>query len=112
MQSTAEVTMLSAADIDRLPWQPVPDCPGVYAKELWRSVDCVHTLILYEPGAQTPGLPHPHAHQHMWMVAGEATVTGRRLGAGSYLNVPARMPHPINDAGPLGCLLLQVSTAQ
>jgi len=106
------LTTLSQVDIDWLPWQAVPGCPGVRAKELWQSERAVYALIRYEPGARTPGLPHPYAHQHIWMVAGEATVAGRRLGTGSFVDVPAGTPHPITDAGPLGCLLLQVHVLQ
>lgn len=106
------LTTLNQTDIDQLAWQPVPRCPGVYVKQLWQSARAVCALIMYEPGARTPGVPHRHAHQHIWVVAGEATVARRRLGAGSFVEIPAGAAHPITDAGPLGCLLLQVHIVQ
>ena|SRR5688572_30534460 len=99
---------LNPADIDHLMWQAVPGCPGVRAKELWRSTDAACVLLSYGPDAATPGGPHPHARQHIWVLAGGVVVDGRRLVAGSYIDVPAGVAHPINTVSPSGALLLQV----
>ena len=99
---------MNPREINRLWWQPVPGCPGVQAKELWRSPDAICVLLSYGPGAATPGDPHPHAQQHIWVLAGGVVVTGRRLVAGSYVDVPAGAAHPIRTVGPSGALLLQV----
>ncbi|KUL23533.1 cupin domain-containing protein [Actinoplanes awajinensis] len=101
------LTMLDSAEIDRLPWWPVPGCPGVAAKDLWSAGDQHDALISYRPGCCTPGRPHLTAHQHIWVVAGSAMIAGRTAAAGSYLHVPPRTAHPIT-AGPQGCLLLQI----
>jgi ChrR Cupin-like domain len=96
------------ADIDALPWRPVPGCPGVVAKDLWRSGDLHDALISYEPGAGTPGNPHAGAHHHIWVVSGSASIAGLRVVAGSYVYVPPGIAHPIADIGAEGCLLLQM----
>jgi ChrR Cupin-like domain len=99
---------LSPTEIDQLPWRPVPHCPGVVAKDLWRSGDLHDALISYEPGTETPGRPHPGAHHHIWVISGSASIAGRRIAAGSYVYVPPGTAHPITDAGSDGCLLLQM----
>lgn len=100
--------VLSPGEVDRLPWTPVPGCPGVRATELWRSGDIHDVLISYEPGAGTPGVPHPGAHHHIWVVAGSASIAGRRVVAGSYVHVPPATAHPITEVGAEGCALLQM----
>lgn len=102
------LTTLTPADIEQLPWHAVTDCPGVRARELWRSGDFVHAMIVYEPGAHTPGVPHLAACHHIWVVSGKATIGGQELGAGSYVYVPAGVAHPIVGRGAEGCTLLQV----
>jgi hypothetical protein len=98
---------LDPADIDHLPWWPVPECPGVVVKELRATGDLHDTLISYGPGCATPGRPHLNARQHIWVISGSASVAGRPLAAGSYVYVPAGAAHPIT-AGAAGCLLLQM----
>jgi quercetin dioxygenase-like cupin family protein len=98
---------LDRAAIELLPWEPVPDCPGVYDKELWRDGDFVHALIRYEPGATSPGRPHLAAHHHLWVISGSARIGGRSLTAGSYAHIPPDMAHRAR-AGPHGCVLLQL----
>jgi hypothetical protein len=102
------VLALSSADIDDIPWRPVPGCPGIRTKDLWRSGDRHDALISYDPGATTPGPPHAGADHHIWLVSGSALVAGRRITAGSYVYVPPGTVHPITELGGAGCLLLQI----
>jgi ChrR-like protein with cupin domain len=102
------VMALNAVDIDELPWQPVAGCRGVFDKELWRSDGFVHALIRYEPGASTPGPPHPMAYHHIWVVRGDASIGDCRVAGGSYVFIPAAQAHPIRAIGPEGCTLLQM----
>jgi hypothetical protein len=99
---------LDPAHIDRLAWQPVPGCPGVRAKELWRRGDHVDALISYEAGASTPGSPHSAADHHIWVISGRATVAGQEAVAGSYAYVPPGVAHQVRDVAAGGCVLLQV----
>ena len=100
--------ILNPGDVDKLAWRPVPGCPGVSAKDLWRSGDLHDALISYEPGGGTPGRPHPGANHHIWVISGSASIAGRPVVAGSYVYVPPDTAHPITDIGEQGCLLLQM----
>lgn len=109
---TEAVRVLGPAEIDRLPWTEVPDCAGVRVTEMWRSGEMHDALIAYQPGASTPGPPHPGAHHHIWVIAGSASVAGRRVVAGSYVYVPPDTAHRIDDVGPEGCTLFQMHRPQ
>lgn len=104
--------VLGPGEIDRLPWRPVPDCPGVRVADLLRFDDAHDALISYQPGASTPGHPHTGAHHHIWVVSGSASVAGRRVVAGSFVYVPSGTAHPIDEVGPEGCTLLQMHRPQ
>jgi hypothetical protein len=109
---TGMVQVRGPAEIDRLPWADVPGCAGVRITELWRSGDVHDALIAYEPGASTPGPPHPGAEHHIWVIAGSASIAGQRVVAGSYVHVPPDTAHPIGEVGPEGCTLLQMHRPQ
>lgn len=110
METTMHTVLaLDPQQIAGCPWTPVTGCEGVLVKELWRRGDLVDALLRYEPGAGTPGAPHS-VDQHLWVVAGEVTVDGRHLPAGSYIHVPAGTPHPLRATGSMGCVLLQSHT--
>jgi hypothetical protein len=100
--------VLDPSDIDQLPWQSVPGCPGVRVSELWRRGDDHDALIAFEPGARTPGPPHRQAQHHIWVISGYASVAGRRITSGSYVYVPPGLAHAVEGIGPDGCTLLQV----
>ncbi|MGZ4650925.1 MAG: cupin domain-containing protein [Kineosporiaceae bacterium] len=99
---------LSAAQIDLMPWEPVPGSSGVHQKVLWHLGTFVQALVRYDQGATGDGEPHLAAHHHLWVVSGAATVAGRRLDAGSYMHVPPGVRHRVEDVGPEGCLMLQM----
>ena len=102
------LAVLPAQEIERLPWTPVPACPGVSEKTLWQFGDFVHALVRYLPGASSPGRPHLAAHHHLWVVSGSCTLARRRLGPGSYVHVPPGAEHGVRDVGEDGCVLLQL----
>lgn len=102
-----EVMALTPIDVQRLAWVPVPGSPGVHVKELTAEHGNAAVLIAYRAGAVTRGPAHRDASHHLWVVAGQAVVAGRRLRAGSYAHVPVGVAHPI-EAGPAGCIILQV----
>ena len=102
------LAVLPADEIERLPWLPVPTCPGVEEKTLWQFGDFVQALVRYAPGSSSPGGPHLAAHHHIWVVSGTCTLAGRRLGAGSYVHVPPGAEHPIAEVGPDGCVMLHM----
>jgi quercetin dioxygenase-like cupin family protein len=99
---------VDAQHIDELPWEAVPECPGVHQKTLWRFGDFVQALVRYQPGSSTPGAPHLAAHHHIWVVSGAATMAGRRLVAGSYMHVPPGVLHTVEAVGSDGFTILQM----
>jgi hypothetical protein len=107
-EAASGLIVLGPVEIDQLPWLPVPGCPGVAEKELWRSGDLVHALIRYAPGSRTAGRPHLVADHHIWVIEGAAAIGGRLVVAGSYLHVPPAAEHPIESIGPDGCTILQL----
>ena len=107
-ESLQQLYALSPAEIDLLPWEPVPGCPGVQEKVLWQLAGFTQALIRYQPGSSSAGEPHLAAHHHIYVLAGAATIAGRRMLAGSYLRVPPGVRHPIEEVGPEGCTLLQM----
>jgi hypothetical protein len=102
------VQVLGPLEIGREAWRQVPGCAGVRVAELWRSGDMHDALIVYEPGASTPGAGHPDAQHHIWVVAGSASIAGEPVVAGSYVYVPPDTTHRIADVGAEGCTLLQI----
>jgi hypothetical protein len=99
---------VNAHQIEELSWTPVPRCPGVQEKTLWRFADFVVALIRYEPSSTSPGAPHLAAHHHIWVVSGAAEIAGRQLVAGSYVHVPPGSAHPVVNIGPETCTILQM----
>jgi quercetin dioxygenase-like cupin family protein len=99
---------LDAAEIDAMPWVDVPGAPGVQEKTLWQLGGFAQALIKVRPGGVVPGTAHLAAHHHIWIVAGAATVAGRRMTAGSYLHVPPGVVHEINEVGLDGLTFLQM----
>ena len=107
-ESLQQLYALNPAEIDLLPWEPVPGCSGVHEKVLWHVGGFTQALIRYQPGSSSPGEPHLAAHHHIWVLSGAATIAGRRMIAGSYLRVPPQVRPPIEHVGPEGCTLLQM----
>ncbi len=104
----ADLTCVTSAQIDLMPWEPVPGSSGVHQKVLWHLGTFVQALVRYDEGATGQGEPHLAAHHHLWVVSGAATVAGRRLVAGSYMHVPPGVRHTVEDVGPEGCVMLQM----
>ena len=102
------MSVLPADEVERLPWVPVPACPGVDEKTLWKVGDFVVALLRYSPGSSTPGRGHQAAHHHIWVVSGSCLLAGRRLEAGSYVHVPPGAEHSVGEVGPDGCTLMQM----
>ncbi|MCU0266939.1 MAG: hypothetical protein MUC45_12660 [Actinomycetia bacterium] len=94
--------LLSTAEIEAIPWEPLHDLPGVTHKILWRSGDITLGLIHLDPGASEPGPPHYAAHHHFFVVQGTCSIAGRPLAAGSYAYIPPETEHPTTDVGPEG----------
>jgi quercetin dioxygenase-like cupin family protein len=103
---TAGVCALHPAEIDALRWQPL-DRTGngnVQQKVLWRHGSAVAGLLRLEPAAVQRRHTHKAAQHHVWVLDGQAWVADVPVGPGSYVHVPAGVPHA-TAAGPGGCTM-------
>ena len=103
----SDLVAMSPLDVGQLAWRGVPNCSGVYARELSHRTGATVALVRYAPLASTPGRPHPTAEHHIWVLSGVAVFGGRRLVSGSYVFIAAGVEHPIT-ATATGCTLLQI----
>lgn len=90
--------------IAAMPWQPFDGVGGVEQRLLWQAGDSYAGLLRLAPGARIAGHHHYRGHHHVWVVEGECSTLGGRVGAGSYVHVPAGVQHAI-EAGAEGCTL-------
>jgi oxalate decarboxylase/phosphoglucose isomerase-like protein (cupin superfamily) len=105
VQQVLPVT-LDAYEVSALDWQPFPGVYPVQYKLLWRSGWSVAGILRVPRGASFPAHTHEKAQHHLWVISGSADMLGRRMEAGSYLHVPAGVPHGIDAAGPDGLEVL------
>ncbi len=91
--------LLSAGQVDDLPWKPLGDSQGVTHKVLWRSGDVVLGLFRLEPGAVEPSHVHQGAHHHFLVTSGTARIVDRELDAGSYAYIPPGVAHEVAAVG-------------
>lgn len=96
--------LLSAGEVDDVPWKPLGDNAGVSHKVLWRSGDVVLGMFRLEPGAVNPAHVHQGAHHHFLVTQGAARIIDRELAAGSYAYIPPGVAHEV-AAGDEGCIL-------
>jgi glyoxylate utilization-related uncharacterized protein len=99
-----DVIFRTTHDIWAMDWEPLRDLDGVGHKVLWQSGAVTVGLIRVEPGAEKPPHVHHHAHHHIWIVSGAATMLGQRITASSYLYIPPGIVHEVTDVGPEGCV--------
>jgi hypothetical protein len=92
--------------IDDLPWVPLPPAGGAEHRVLWRSGDSYVGILRLESGHEIARHVHHHAHHHVWVLDGEAEMLGQRVGAGSYVHIPAGVEHRIASIGPRTATML------
>jgi quercetin dioxygenase-like cupin family protein len=95
------VIVATAADVEAAEWQTV--LPGVEHKVLWQSGDTSLGLMRVAPGAENPEHSHHAAHHHIYVLSGEATMLGRRVGPGAYVYIPPSVAHAVTDVSDEGC---------
>jgi uncharacterized RmlC-like cupin family protein len=99
------VTVLSAADVDRTPWQPLRGLAGVDHKVLASSGQMNVGLVRVAAGAEEPGHVHHDADHHVYVLSGTARIAGQQVAEGGFVYVPAGVSHATTDVGPDGCTL-------
>jgi mannose-6-phosphate isomerase-like protein (cupin superfamily) len=77
--------------------------PHVSRRVLWCN-ETSEAGVLTVAGGHALG-PHTHRinHHHMWVIDGHAIVLGTRIGAGSYVHIPAGVEHDIDATTTEGC---------
>ena len=104
MSSDAPVaTVLAAANIGALDEQPLGDLPGVNRRIFFRDDTSEAGTLRLAAGHRLGPHTHRENQHHMWVLAGEAKIAGSRLGAGSYVHVPAGVEHDIDATSTDGC---------
>ena len=96
-------TVLSATEMKQVPARPLGHLPGVVHRTLWRDGTATTGVLMIEGGHRLGSHTHRAHHHHMWVVAGEAVVLGKRLGPGSYAHIPAGVEHDIDATDSDGC---------
>ena len=93
--------------VANLAWEPLPGSPHVDNKVLYTTGTHVAGLLRLHPGAREVTHVHVHGEHHIWVLAGSVWIDDTELKADSYLHVPARLSHTIEDGG-VGSLLFYV----
>lgn len=96
-----KLLVATSADIEGMPW--TTPMPGVHQKILWQSGDTTLGLMKVDAGHENPEHVHHAAHHHIWVLAGDATMVGKHVGAGSYVYIPPTVAHAVTEVGPDGC---------
>lgn len=96
-------TVLERDAIDKLPYEPLGNLPGVANKVLWRDSESMAGVLSVEPGHHLGTHAHRVNHHHIWVLEGHAVVLGAELGPGSYVHIPSGIEHDIDASASEGC---------
>jgi quercetin dioxygenase-like cupin family protein len=99
-------TLVTRAAAEALDWHPLEPYDGVDYKLLWRSGKSVAGLMRLAPGGAVTPHTHVRSHHHLWVIDGTAEMLGERVGAGTYVHVPAGVEHGLRALDEAGCTLL------
>lgn len=103
---TGTASVLDAAAISRLPWQRLHGHHDAETRVLWQHGRSLAGILKIAPGEELAEHAHPEAHHHVWVLAGDATILGVRVTAGSYVHIPAGMAHAVEQVGADGLTML------
>ena len=87
------------AVISGLPWEEMPASPAVHNKVIYTTGDTVAGLLRFSPGAREVTHLHLAGEHHLWVLGGSIRIEDTELGADSYLHIPKRLAHTIEDCG-------------
>lgn len=102
---TAGRALLTAEQVDQLPWEDLHGVPGVRTRVLWRSGGSLAGLLLLEAGATIATHAHPSGHHHVHVESGHCRISGEVLDAGGYAHIPAGQQHDMAAVGDQPCRL-------
>ena len=93
---TDRAIVMTARDIGAAPYQPLGTSDGVEHTVLWTDGTSMTGVLTIAAGTRLGRHAHRTHHHHMWITGGEVVVLGKRLGPGSYVHIPAGVPHDID----------------
>ena len=96
-----------AEQIDGMPWRDVTPHEGIRERVLWSGDGQVAGVMTFAPGAVMARHVHESRSHHIWTTEGVVHVDGQELPVGSYVHVPAGVPHEVGT-GPDGCTFFYV----
>ncbi len=101
--AAARATVLAHENIDDLPAEPLGHLQGAFHRVLWRDATSMSGVLTVLAGHRLGRHSHRVNHHHFWVLDGEATVLGKRLGPGSYVHIPSGVEHDIDATASGGC---------
>ena len=104
--STGRAVVVDAAAIERLPLSQLHGLRDVTTRVLWTKGRSLAGILDIAPGEDLAEHAHPEAHHHAWVLSGEAVILGVHVAAGSYVHIPAGMPHAVEHVGGAGLRML------
>ena len=111
--STANDIVVIRADLaSGMAWRPLGGMYQVSVKELWSSGGSIAGLLRIGPHAHEVQHLHSHGQHHLWVLAGHVAINGVGVPPGSYIHVPADVPHALTNSGEDRCTLYFVFTPQ
>ena len=90
-------------EIEAIPPKPLGSSSGIGNRQLWTDGTSLTGVLRVDGGQRLGEHTHRRHDHHLWVIAGEADILGERLGAGSYVFVPAGLEHDIDTTGTDGC---------
>jgi quercetin dioxygenase-like cupin family protein len=101
-----DAVVLSAAAIQRLPLSDLHGVSDVKTRVLWSKGRSLAGILEIPAGRELGEHAHPEAHHHAWVLNGDAVILGVHVTAGSYVHIPAGMPHAVEQVGHDGLRML------
>lgn len=99
------MVLLSAEQVDHLPWEDLHGVSGARTRVLWRSGGSLAGMLALDPGATMSPHAHPSGHHHVHVVSGSCRIGGAVLEEGGYAHVPAGTQHAMEAVGARECHL-------
>lgn len=111
MEETFDPTVFTGDQVTARPEQPLGAIDGVAHRVLWTDGSSIAGRMTIAAGHHLGAHQHRrHAH-HMWIVDGHVHILGARLGAGSYVHIPAGQTHDLDARDTEGCTVFYVYQA-
>jgi uncharacterized RmlC-like cupin family protein len=89
-------TVVTPAQRGNLPQTPLGNLEGVTNTVLWTDGTSMTGVLTVAGGHRLGHHRHRRHLHHMWVLDGEAVITGERVGPGTFVHVPTGVDHDID----------------